>query len=267
MNEVNGQEEYVHLKSLEDEFHYSESTMPRRESTAPPDDDEYKAGVENEEERGGIAGAQGDCNDDHVEGEDGVSGGDRHRTQEQQQQQRPGYTHKHEQGHGPVLGHEDERYRSSEAHYKLDPEYVAEMGEKERELERERLRRMHDAYYYAEEHERENNEKMTGGDDGDQAHAKDTSMGETQFGHLDDGSQTMYGEPVCFDDQNNVSRTAVPPTVDLDDDILPPPTPADKGAAYDMLQKKVSATNDVPAQDRSSTLSRSASYESMHDID
>jgi hypothetical protein len=28
VNEVEGQEEYVHLKSLEDEFHYAESTMP-----------------------------------------------------------------------------------------------------------------------------------------------------------------------------------------------------------------------------------------------
>ncbi|KAJ1434185.1 hypothetical protein B484DRAFT_394164, partial [Ochromonadaceae sp. CCMP2298] len=32
VSEVQGQEEYVHLKSLEDEFHYMESTMPKKEA-------------------------------------------------------------------------------------------------------------------------------------------------------------------------------------------------------------------------------------------
>ncbi len=63
MNAVRGNEEYVHLKSLEDEFHYCESTMPPKEGAqqqAPPPSQqppEQGGGEEGEEmQDGGMDG-------------------------------------------------------------------------------------------------------------------------------------------------------------------------------------------------------------------
>lgn len=57
VNEVHGNEEYVHLKSVEDEFHYMESTMPPKEG--PSESEREREGKFAEELPDGEGGPEG----------------------------------------------------------------------------------------------------------------------------------------------------------------------------------------------------------------
>ena len=74
VNETEGAEEYVHLKSLEDEFHYMESTMPKKEGGegggSPGRPHHYGEGEEEHPLE------DGDCQGGGEEGREGASGRD-----------------------------------------------------------------------------------------------------------------------------------------------------------------------------------------------
>jgi hypothetical protein len=79
VNAVRGNEEYVHLKSLEDEFHYVESNMPPGHGGKPDlDDKEGQPRVESPRRPSGTPGAypgEGEEYYDQEEGEEGKFGG------------------------------------------------------------------------------------------------------------------------------------------------------------------------------------------------
>lgn len=231
VNEVRGHEEYVHLKSLEDEFHYMDSTMP-------PKDKGGGGGGGGDDKEGPRSPSPGEGRQrrggDGMEEEDG---NDRRDAKER------GYSDEfYPPGHPPQHGQHGGSAEGKDPRENGDGEYVFTSAEEEEE---HRFYQQSFAKNNGSHHEEDDDHKHHSqapadtADDGESAH----------YATAEDPIVTHVHDP-----EDNETEEAYTMNAFTAADLEPPrPT---------TLEEEAPAGNQTAAG-----ISHSSSYQSMHDID